>query len=126
MAMNVLFNMALGATAALLPSVPAILRVNTGYKTAADGTTTPCTMDIAVTIRVQPVPTDELTQTDGQNQSTIQREIYMPGTICGVDRTHQFGGDVFVFDNAHWLVTAQPEAWGGQWCRVLVTQQVAA
>lgn len=126
MAMNALFNMALGATAALLPSVPAILRVNTGYTTAPDGSTTPSFMDIAVTIRVQPVPTAELVQTDGQNQSIIQREIYMPGTICGVDRTHQFGGDVFVFDNAHWLVTAQPEAWGGQWCRVLVTQQVAA
>lgn len=123
--MNGLFSMAAAATAVLLPPVLATLRAHEGCITLPDGSTRPRYTDVLVTIRVQPASSADLTQTEGLNQSSDNCFIYLPGTIKGLDRTHQFGGDSLIFDGSEWLVTGQPELWGGTaWCKLLVTRQL--
>ncbi|KAA8385711.1 hypothetical protein FOH24_11955 [Acetobacter tropicalis] len=124
--MNGLFGIAAAATMALLPSILATLRVQDGTITLPDGSVQPCYTDVLVTIKVQAATSADLIQTAGLNQSSENRLVYLPGLIKGLNRTHQFGGDSLFFEGAEWLVTSQPETWGGgQWSKLLVTRQLS-
>lgn len=120
-----LFAMAAAATAAVLPPVVATLRINQGTTIQPDGRVTPHYTPLLVSIRVQPATSADLEHSMGLNQSTQTRTIYMPGAIQGLERSHQFGGDTLLFEDAEWLVTGQPETWGNaQWSRLVVTRQL--
>lgn len=120
-----LFAQAALATAALLPPVSAILYARQGGTTLPDGTVTPNCVAMPVSIRVQPATSADLTQCEGLNQTTQTRTVYLQGSVHGLERTHQFGGDTLFFEGSEWLVTGQPEIWGAtQWSRLLVTRQI--
>lgn len=123
-----LFAMAAAATHAVLPCIVATLRMSDGYDTQPDGTTRPRYNDVLVSVRIQPASAADLALHEGLGQNTLTRTVYMPGEIKGVDRAHQFGGDLLLFEGATWLVTGQPELWsetqgGVKWSRLLVTRQ---
>lgn len=122
--MKNLFRLAAAQVSCLSPPVIATLRAQEGYETQPDGTIVPRAIDILLRIMVQPASSADLTQSAGLNQSTDTRVVYLPADLKGIDRTHQFGGDVLVFEGSEWLVTGQPETWGGgQWSKLLVTRQ---
>lgn len=122
-----LFSLVAAATAALLPPTQALLRTPTGATTLPDGTVQPTYTTLPLTILVQPATSADLTHQAGLNQTTPTRTVYIPGSITGLNRAHQFGGNLLFFEGTDWLVTSQPEQWGAtQWSRLLVTQQVCS
>lgn len=122
--MKNLFRLAAAQISSLTPPIIATLRAQEGHSTQPDGTVTPCYQDLLLRIMVQAASSADLTQVAGLNQSTDTRVVYLPAELKGIDRAHQFGGDILVFEGSEWLVTGQPETWGGgQWSKLLVTRQ---
>ncbi|MFT9064382.1 MAG: hypothetical protein ABF430_11310 [Acetobacter persici] len=122
--MKNLFRLAAAQISSLTPPIIATLRAQEGHSTLPDGTVTPLSQDLLLRIMVQAASSADLTQVAGLNQSTDTRVVYLPAELKGIDRAHQFGGDILVFEGSEWLVTGQPETWGGgQWSKLLVTRQ---
>ncbi|MFT8464163.1 hypothetical protein [Acetobacter persici] len=122
--MKNLFRLAAAQISSLTPPIIATLRAQEGHSTQPDGTVTPLYQDLLLRIMVQAASSADLTQVAGLNQSTDTRVVYLPAELQGIDRAHQFGGDILVFEGSEWLVTGQPETWGGgQWSKLLVTRQ---
>ncbi|MCP9318913.1 hypothetical protein KBX73_03790 [Acetobacter persici] len=122
--MKNLFRLAVAQISSLTPPIIATLRAQEGHSTQPDGTVTPLYQDLLLRIMVQAASSADLTQVAGLNQSTDTRVVYLPAELKGIDRAHQFGGDILVFEGSEWLVTGQPETWGGgQWSKLLVTRQ---
>lgn len=122
--MKNLFRLAAAQISSLTPPIIATLRAQEGHSTQPDGTVTPLYQDLLLRIMVQAASSADLTQVAGLNQSTDTRVVYLPAELKGIDRAHQFGGDILVFEGSEWLVTGQPETWGGgQWSKLLVTRQ---
>ncbi|MFT8517914.1 hypothetical protein [Acetobacter persici] len=122
--MKNLFRLAAAQISSLTPPIIATLRAQEGHSTLPDGTVTPLYQDLLLRIMVQAASSADLTQVAGLNQSTDTRVVYLPAELKGIDRAHQFGGDILVFEGSEWLVTGQPETWGGgQWSKLLVTRQ---
>ncbi|GFE94510.1 hypothetical protein [Acetobacter persici] len=122
--MKNLFRLAAAQISSLTPPIVATLRAQEGHSTQPDGTVTPLYQDLLLRIMVQAASSADLTQVAGLNQSTDTRVVYLPAELKGIDRAHQFGGDILVFEGSEWLVTGQPETWGGgQWSKLLVTRQ---
>lgn len=120
-----LFGPVTGIISAVNPCITADLRASDGSETAPDGSVVPKFVDVRVRIQVQAASSEDLQQIANLNQSSDVRAVYMAGHIAGIDRAHQFGGDILVFDGSEWLVTHQPEQWGrSQWCKLLVTRQI--
>ncbi|MBS1002172.1 hypothetical protein JK169_14410 [Acetobacter persici] len=122
--MKNLFRLAAAQISSMTPPIIATLRAQEGHSTQPDGTVTPRYQDLLLRIMVQAASSADLTQVAGLNQSTDTRVVYLPAELKGIDRAHQFGGDILVFEGSEWLVTGQPETWGGgQWSKLLVTRQ---
>nr|WP_025826847.1 hypothetical protein [Acetobacter persici] len=122
--MKNLFRLAAAQISSLTPPIIATLRAQEGHSTQPDGTVIPRYQDLLLRIMVQAASSADLTQVAGLNQSTDTRVVYLPSELKGIDRAHQFGGDILVFEGSEWLVTGQPETWGGgQWSKLLVTRQ---
>ncbi|GAN69293.1 hypothetical protein [Acetobacter orleanensis] len=122
--MKGLFRLAAAQVSGLTPPVLATLRAQEGNITQPDGTVVPQYVEVLLPIMVQPAPSEDLAQVAGLNQSTDTRVVYLPAELKGIDRAHQFGGDLLMFEGSEWLVTGQPETWGGgQWSKLLVTRQ---
>ncbi|OUI85182.1 hypothetical protein [Acetobacter orientalis] len=126
MSVNI-FALAAAATTALVPPTQAVLRTQTGGTTLPDGTVQPRYTTLPVTIMVQPATSADLMHQAGLNQSSPTRTVYIQGPVHGLERAHQYGGDILFFDGTDWLITSTPEQWGEtQWSRLLVTQQGAS
>lgn len=124
MSLNV-FGAASRMITAVNPCITADLRASDGSETLADGSVVPKFIAVRVRIQVQAASSEDLEHLANLNQSGDVRAVYIPAHIEGIDRAHQYGGDILVFDGDEWLVTHQPEQWGAsQWCKVLVTRQI--
>lgn len=100
------------------------VQLSTGYTINPDGSRTPTyAPTVSVPAQVQELTTRDLQHLDGLNIQGSQRAIYFPGTVSGVMRFAQTGGDLVTTPDGNvWLTTAVLENWP-QWSKVSVTLQ---
>ena len=113
-----------GKIAAVNPFQNVQVQLSAGYTTASDGSRAPSyQLPIVVPAQVQELTTQDLRQLDGLNIQGSMRSIYFPGTVSGVMRFAQTGGDLVTTQDGNvWLTTAVLENWP-DWCKVSVTLQ---
>jgi hypothetical protein len=103
------------------PFIQISIRRSTGYTTAPDGSRQPTFTILSGPAQVQDLSQDQLALLPFNTQA-LRKNIYLNGAWEGVVRADATGGDVFLFDNAEWLVTMVGEQWPG-WTKVIVTMQ---
>lgn len=96
-----------------------------GYDTLPSGKTSAVYSAPAnLTIQTQALTKDEIQHIDAMNLSPCDRSAYVNGQVGALDREAQTGGDLLIFENATWLVTAILEGWTtAGWCKVALTKQ---
>lgn len=114
-----------GAIGAVNPSQPITIQSSTGYTTNPDGRRVPSyAAPVTVSAQVQDLTSRDLRQLDGLNIQGSQKTIYCNGSIKGIVRLTQNGGDlVTLVDGTLWLTTVVLEEWA-DWCKIAITQQV--
>lgn len=102
------------------------VRVSNGaYTKTADYKRVPkYTQTDGVPLQIQPLTTKDLRFLDGLNVQGTERAVYLNGSLLGIQRLGQKGGDLLCFDGAVWLTTAVIETWRTGWCKVGVTLQM--
>jgi hypothetical protein len=64
---------------------------------------------------------------DALNIQGVERTVFLDGTLSGVERLAQKGGDFLYFSGAWWIIKAVLADWTSSgWVKVAVTQQVKA
>lgn len=123
-----LHSIVFGAIGSVNPHVAGVLRVSTGFTTAADGQQVPTYAAPAnITVQDQPLSVSDLKQLDALNIQGVTRAAYLFGDVQGVVRVDQKGGDLLAFNNRVWLVAAVIETWDTPgWCKVGLTLQMDA
>lgn len=99
---------------------------STGPTTNADYTQTPgFAAPVTIPIQNQALTASDLRHLDALNIQTVTRKVWANGSLQGVNRATQQGGDKLVFGGQTWLVTIVFETWDadGPWCSVGLTQQ---
>ncbi len=97
-----------------------------GFVTAATGKVTP-EYDTAIPLvcQVQALSRKDVEHLDAMNLSRCERAVYANGQLGAMDRAAQTGGDILVFEDGEWLVTAILEGWTtAGWCKAALTRQV--
>ncbi len=125
-----LHTIASGVIGSVNESIPVTVQINTGYTTDVDGTRTPTYVyhqDILA--QIQALTYDELKVLDGLNIQGERRAIYLNGTLYGLSRTRNMGGDMITFPEGQrwpygtiWLIILVSEQWDN-WCKVAATLQ---
>lgn len=113
------------AIQAVNPFAIGSLRINTGtYTTTADYKRVPAYSQVdGIPMQVQPLTAKDLRYLDGLNLQGTERAVYLNGSLLGVQRLNQRGGDLLCFDDQVWLTTSVIETWRTGWCKVGVTLQ---
>lgn len=114
------------AIQAVNPFAVASLKISEGtYTTTADYKRVPNYTQVdGVPVQVQPLTAKDLRYLDGLNLQGTERAVYLNGSLLGVQRLNQRGGDLLAFDGQVWLTTAVIETWRTGWCKVGVTLQL--
>jgi hypothetical protein len=124
-----------GVVTAVNPDITVTVKQSTGYTTSADGTQVPAySTTTGVRAQIQALSGKDLHQIDGLNLQGSLCAIYLYGSISGVVRANQQGGDLITVSSGAyagvWLVTVTLEQWsdGGpaSWCKVCGTLQNGA
>lgn len=76
-----------------------------------------------VQAQVQPITGKDLKMMDAVNVQAIDYALYLNGSLLGVSRPLQKGGDLVRIDGKVYLVTIVFETWPTGWCKVGVTLQ---
>lgn len=116
-------------TAAVNPFTIAQWYQSTGSTTNADGSRTPAfAAPQTIPVQNQALTASDLRHLDALNIQTVTRKVWASGSLQGVNRATQQGGDKLVFGGRTWLVTIVFETWDadGPWCSVGLTQQVGS
>lgn len=121
-----------GVVSAVNPNTPAQLVRSTGYKTASDGSMTPTTASVDVSVQVQAFSAPQLAHLDSLNIQGVLRNARLDGNWQGVYRPGQKGGDLIVFgtdatvradlQGTTWLVVQVLETWA-TWCSLAIQLQ---
>lgn len=114
-----------GAIGAINPHQQITLRVSTGYATNAAGKRSPAyAAPVSLTAQVQDLSSRDLLQLSGLGIQGSQKTVYCNGSIDGVVRVTQKGGDLITLaDGSVWLTTQVLEQWDTGWCKVAITLQ---
>ena len=72
--------------------------------------------------QLQALDGDDLKQLDGLNIQGSIRAIYLYGTVAGVLRPNQTGGDLITIGAETWLVVKVLETWP-DWCKAAIVLQ---
>lgn len=110
------------------PDVAATLKRNTGYTTLPNGKRVPVYTDYPIRAQVQALSAGQIEHLDGLNIQGVMRNVRISGTIFGLVRVQQSGGDVIEFDPGtlpegdEWLCVHVLEQWPS-WVSVAVTLQ---
>lgn len=118
------------AIALINPFQTVTIRAATGYATNADGTRTP-SYAAPVTVQAQK---QDLSQKDIEHMSALNiqgqlSKFYMNGTLAGLVRVDQKGGDLITDATGRvWLVVSVPEDWSDNsgWVAVIAALQNGA
>jgi hypothetical protein len=119
-----LHQLAVGATSAVNPQSKIVIFMSAGWQTASDGSRTPTYRPPVIRQGdIQPLSTGELAQVQALNLQGVHRAIYINGSVKGLVRVDERGGDLIVTsDGKVWLTTEVAEQWPN-WVRVVVTLQ---
>jgi len=115
-----------GAINVVNPYVLGSIQISTGNIQNPDGSgeliPTYRTMP-QVPMQVQDLSFKDLHQVDALNLQGVSRSIYVRGSVDGLVRAVNKGGDIVTLpDGTVWLVCAVLEAWP-DWCKLAVTLQ---
>lgn len=113
-----------GAIGAVNPHVSVQVQLSTGHTTTPAGKRVPAySAPVAMTAQVQALTSTDLRKLDGLNIQGSMRTLYLSGSLSGVSRLAQKGGDLVTMpDGAVYLTTMVLEQWP-DWCKVAVTLQ---
>lgn len=114
--------------------IPATARRSAGYTTNAAGQRTPALTNIPVSLQIQALSYTDITKLNGLNIQGVRRKIYTSGTIFGLIRVGQKGGDLIVFpagslpEGDVWLAAHVLEQWNDgagnpAWVSIAITLQ---
>ena len=114
-----------GAITSVNPDIPVQVKISTGYTTTPAGkrigTYAP---PVAMTAQVQALTSTDLRKLEGLNIQGSMRTIYLSGSLDGVSRVKQKGGDLVTLpDGTVYLTTMVLEQWP-DWVKVACTLQV--
>lgn len=110
------------AIGAINPFINAVLRENTGFTIALDGSRGPTFNDYVAQIQVQAQTEDQLALSANQGYQGILRSVYLNGNWTGIVKSDQTGNDELYFNGYRWMIYHVIEIWP-DWCHVLVAQQ---
>jgi len=117
-----------GAVSTVNPIVLATVEKYTGHVQGDDYRRSPVYSEPEnVTIQVQPLSADDLTQLSGLNIQGEKKAFYSSSVLRPSSRPDQLGGDIVTLpDNTKWLVVQQLEDWNATagWCKVAVKRQL--
>lgn len=111
-----------GAIGTINPFIDAVLRENTGFTVAADGSRGPTFNDYTAQIQVQAQTEDQLAFSRNQGFQGVLRSVYLNGNWTGIVKADQTGNDELYFNGYRWMIYHVIEIWP-DWCHVLVAQQ---
>lgn len=79
---------------------------------------------VSVPAQVQPVPDKTLQWLLQTRQNTIWRDCYLYGSVTGLERATESGGDMLYFEGCEWQVDQVLEAWNATagWTKVRCVQ----
>lgn len=106
-----------GAIGAVNPFIGATRRRSAGYSTNADGSRVPQWTNLPVSLQVQALTYTDITKLDALNIQGARRAIYTNGSVFGLIRVGQKGGDLIVFapgtlpEGDIWLAAHVLETW---------------
>lgn len=113
--------------AAVNPMITATWQQSDGtYTTSPSGKRTPnYTAMPNIQLQVQALTARDLAHLDGLNIQNVTRKAWANGSLQGVNRTTQQGGDLLIFNGQTWLVVVVFETWDqdGPWCSAGLTLQ---
>ena len=124
-----------GNIAAINPPIKGMVSVSTGYTTSPDGTRVPTYRNYYdVSLQVQSLTFRDIMQINGLNLNGTRRAIYLYGTVDGLVRSENKGGDLITIEyGVHkgvWIVATVLEQWGDgnvpAWVKVAATLQDGA
>lgn len=117
----------IGVISAVNPQTAANLYFSTGPgPTQPDGSQQPgYSSPTFISAQVQPMSSGDVRKLDALNIQPVNEKIYITGSLSGVERLSQKGGDLVVLENgATYLVVAVLEDWNSAgWCSVAVKEQ---
>jgi hypothetical protein len=116
-----------GAISSVNPDIPVQVQISTGYTTTSAGKRVPSyAAPVTMTAQVQALTSTDLRKLDGLNIQGSMRTMYLSGSLNGVSRLNQKGGDLITLpDGTVNLTTMVLEQWP-DWVKVACTQQVNA
>lgn len=119
-----LHRVAAGVVSAVNPMQTIQISVSAGYTTNADGVRVPAyELPFQASAQVQALNAKALQRKDGLNISGAEKQLYISGSLKGIARITQQGGDLIAFaDGTTWLTTTVLERWP-LWCKVAITLQ---
>lgn len=118
-----------GAITTVNPDVSASVQKSGGSTTLPDGSRVPIyPTPIPVTVQVQALTYNDLVHLDGLGIQGVRRAVYLYGSVMGVVRVDQKGGDKLIFpagtlpEGNVWLAAHVLEQWP-DWCKIAITLQ---
>ncbi len=118
-------GLANGVTSTINPNETVTVLRSTGYTIGAGAKQVP-TFATPVTgpAQVQALDANDIEQLDGLNIQGTVRAIYLRGTLAGVVRPNQTGGDIVMRKNEteSWLVVKVLESWH-DWTKAAIVLQ---
>lgn len=113
-----------GAITTVNPFLTASVRQSNGFTKSADFKQVPAYVQTdGVSVQVQPITGKDLKMMDAVNIQAIDYALYLNGSLLGVSRPLQVGGDLVKLNGKVYKVTIVFETWPTGWCKVGVTLQ---
>lgn len=109
---------------AVNPFIEVSVKQSTGTTPTANYKPQPTyTQTDGVSAQIQPITGRDLKMMDALNIQAIDYALYLNGSLLGVSRPLQKGGDLVQWGGSVHLVTVVFETWPTGWCKVGVTLQ---
>lgn len=118
-------GLANGVTSTINPNETVTVLRSTGYTIGAGAKQVPAfAAPVTGPAQVQALDANDIKQLDGLNIQGTIRAIYLRGTLAGVVRPNQTGGDIVKRknDSETWLVVKVLESWP-DWTKAAITLQ---
>jgi hypothetical protein len=117
-----------GIIARVNPMQTITVRHSTGWTQNSDFTRVPTYSTTTMLGQVQALTSAELAQVDGLNIQGEKLALYVNGTLAGVSRPDNTGGDLITLpDGSVWLVLIPLENFSRMvgWCKVAIVRQAS-
>lgn len=116
-------GLANGVTTTVNPNQTVTVLRSTGFTTGAGAKQVPSyAAPVSGPAQIQALDADDIKQLDGLNIQGTIRAIYLRGTLAGVVRPNQTGGDLVTIGGVTWLVVKVLESWP-DWTKAAICLQ---